>query len=375
MQSRFRTSLLVTGLIALSVLPFQEASASLELRVLLETGCRSVRITGKMVGVTDSEGREYLPGDNVTATARGINYFSIRGFGAEIPGPITVRSRKHLLSWDNKPLRGALELSGSSDKGIDVINVVDLEDYLFGVVNSEISSSWPEEAVKAQVVAARTYAVWKTRNSRNSHHVRATTLDQVYGGAQREDSRAIRAVNETRGLIMTHQDQPILAYYHSCCGGHTDSAKQIKQRNLPCLEGVACQWCRNSPKFHWDFFLSRKTLARSLAKAGIGVGSIQRLLPTIRTPSGRILELHVLGDNGEQSISGETLRKVLGYTRIKSTILDVSGDGRGFQFRGKGYGHGIGACQWGMRGMAEEGYSWVDILRHYYVGAELTKIY
>jgi stage II sporulation protein D len=173
---------------------------------------------------------------------------------------------------------------------------------------------------------------------------------------------------------MTYQGAPILAYYHSCCGGHTDSAFEIKGKDLPYLKGVECPWCVDCPKFRWNFDLNAQRLAERVSRAGYLIRSVDSLLPVRTTASGRVYELEITSPDKSFFLSGEDLREALGQQELKSTRFQVSRRNKTFHFSGTGYGHGIGACQWGMKGMAEKGHNWRQILKYYYSGVEFVKI-
>ena len=202
----------------------------------------------------------------------------------------------------------------------------------------------------------------------------AATQDQAYQGAHAEDSAAVRAVQATLHWIMTFKGAPILAYYHSCCGGHTDSASDINGKELPYLQSVSCPYCRGAPSYHWKYNISAKRLGRLLSRAGHHVPGVDQLLPLRRTPSGRIQELEVIAGDKTLFLRGEDFRSAVGYGKIKSTRFKITNSDEIFYFTGTGYGHGLGACQWGMKGMAEKGYTWREILAHYYQGVEFTQM-
>ena len=344
------------------------------LKVLVGEEGPTSSISDEKLLVTDSLGRQFHSGVRVKFRACGTGFFTLNRDPAQIPGPLRVMSRSKVLRYKNSYFRGSLELRALDNHRIRIINYVDLETYLCGLVSSEMPASWPIEALKAQAVAARTYALWKINNSKKSYHLAATTHDQVYQGALAEGSNAVKAVLATRGWFMTHKGIPILAYYHSCCGGRTDSAREVKGITLPYLVGVACPWCASSPKFHWRLSLSKADLVSALSKSGYLVEAIDSIYPIKKTKSGRILELEIVTPQTTFFLTGEQFRKALGYRKFQSTRFRVTKKGNRFLFTGTGYGHGVGACQYGMKGMAEHGYKWRQILKHYYTGVEFRKI-
>jgi stage II sporulation protein D len=351
-----------------------DAAASQELRVLLGKTDRRSLVTGEALKVTDGSGRTYDCGNTLSIRLAGYERFRLNRMAGPIAGPIRIFTPCSPLQLGRTSLRGALELLGSDNRHIEIINVVELEDYLCGLVNAEISSRWPQEAVKAQVVAARTYAIRKKMDSAGNHHLVATTQDQMYRGASSEDSLAVRAVRDTAGWIMTADREPIMAYYHSCCGGRTDSAANIRGIDSAYLKEVPCQWCGESPAFRWNFDIDAYRLARLLARPGFAPRSVDSVRGVKFSPSGRVLELEIASLKKTLVLTGEEFRKIVGYQKLKSTGFEVAKDHRTFRFTGTGFGHGMGACQWGMKGMAEKGYSWREILKHFYTGIEFARI-
>lgn len=351
-----------------------DSSAAEEIRVLIGQAAPQVLIAGQELQVTDRAGRSARFRGRIFIQASGAERFILNRSSNIVPGPLKITTSRPTLTCNEKAFPGSLELQAGTAGHIQIINVVGLEDYLCGVINGEIASGWPLEAIKAQVVAARTYALRKKMDSDGIYDVQATTVDQVYKDGVRQDARAVRAVRETEGLVITYQGKPIIAYYHSCCGGHTDSAANIKGKDLPYVIGVPCTWCRGCPKSNWRLELSSKRVAERLASRGYSLKSVERILPVRTTVAGRIVDLEIIGPDKSVFLTGEDLREALGHMDLRSARFRVVGKHKAFVFLGEGYGHGIGACQWGMKGMAEQGYTWQQILKHYYRGVELGKI-
>jgi stage II sporulation protein D len=350
-----------------------DRAAAEKIRVRVGSMRGETVMRGQELCVLDGLSVNRAKGRKISVAVCGPNLFMLKGSDKPLLGPIQVFSQLGVVGWSSRLFRGTLELSGNTGRDAGVVNVVDLEQYLAGLVNSEISSTWPMEAIKAQVVAARTYALWKKRTSEKSYHLESTTEDQVYRGAAREDAVSVRAVRETRGIVMTCKNELIPAYYHSCCGGRTDSAKDIKDRDVPSTRSTVCKWCTGSPRYRWTYEISAKKTARLLSSwADIGK-TVTDMRPLRRTIGGRIVELSIRGDEAAVTLSGEDLRRALGFSNVKSTRFEVSVAHGRARFSGTGFGHGIGACQWGMRGMADAGYTWDRILKHYYKGVELTR--
>lgn len=276
---------------------------------------------------------------------------------------------------NNKPYRGLAELS-VADKGILVVNQLPLEEYLVGLINCEISSAWPIEAVKAQAIIARTYALNRKMARINSpYHLESSVIDQVYEGCLIEDSRAHRAVLETEGEVLTFGGAIIQAFYHSSCGGSTEASENVWGASLPYLKGVECQYCLTSPTATtWEYKLSLKEIEERLRVAGHKVSGLYDIKPGALNSRGRLKQVALLASKGGGMISGEQFRKAVGYGVIKSTRFTLKNSKNEISFSGSGNGHGVGLCQWGAKQRALDGFGSGEILSYYYPGTELKKL-
>lgn len=251
-------------------------------------------------------------------------------------------------------------------QGMTAVNHVDLEHYLYSVIGAEMSPSWPLEALKAQAVAARTYALHKRSSTTSSlFDVDDTTNSQVYKGLASEAISTQQAVNATSKQVLTYGGQPILAVFHSSSGGHTENVEDIWTKPLPYLRGVV-DYDRGAPVFEWTKSFSRGELSSKIG----GVGTVSSMTPVRTTPQGRIASMRVQGNRGTRQITGADLRRALG---LRSTLFTVASTGNGFQINGRGYGHGLGLSQWGAHNLANQGANYQQILGHYYQNVTLTQ--
>ena len=275
---------------------------------------------------------------------------------------------------NNKPYRGLAELT-VADKGILVVNQLPLEEYLIGLINCEISSAWPIEAVKAQAIIARTYALnRKMARLSSPYHLESSVIDQVYEGCLIEDSRAHRAVLETEGEVLTFSGAIIQAFYHSSCGGQTESSENVWGTQLPYLKGVNCQYCLTSQTAAlWECKLSLKELEDRLRASGYKVSGLYDIKPGEVNSRGRLSQVVLLAAKGGSAISGEQFRKAIGYGVIKSTRFTIKNLKNDLSFSGSGNGHGVGLCQWGAKQRALDGFGTGEILSYYYPGTVLKK--
>lgn len=270
--------------------------------------------------------------------------------------------------------RGVLELR-PSPTGVTVINALPLEQYLYGVVPSEMSASWPVESLKSQAIAARSYAVANLgKHKSRGYDVCDTDECQVYTGAAVEAVRSNQAIDATRGEVLMYGRKTIAAFFHSSSGGHTENSEDVWLQRLPYIRAVP-DYDQKSPHFAWYKNVSSEKLASGLARQGVDVGQLTQVSPLSRSASGRVREIQVVGTEGSRTVRGETFRIAAG---LNSTLFNVAPVGEGapveFSFAGRGWGHGLGLSQWGARSLAEAGYGYMQILGHYYPGAQLGRL-
>ena len=276
---------------------------------------------------------------------------------------------------NNKPYRGLLELS-VADKGILVVNQLPLDEYLVGLINCEISSAWPIEAVKSQAIIARTYALNRKNSRMNApYHLESSVIDQVYNGILIEDNRARRAVLETSGEVLTFGGEIMQAFYHSSCGGQTEDSENVWGASLSYLKGVECQYCLTSPSgTAWECKLSLKELEERLRLGGHKVSGLYDIKPGPLNLRGRLANVSLLAAKGSVTITGDQFRKAVGYGVIKSTRFIMKNNNNEITFSGSGNGHGVGLCQWGSKQRALDGFTSGEILAYYYPGTQLKKL-
>lgn len=275
---------------------------------------------------------------------------------------------------NGKGYRGVVEIS-PLENGLQVINELPLEEYLVGLINCEISSQWPMEAVKAQAVIARSYALYQREARKKApYHLESTVIDQVYEGCDIEDSRAERGVKETAGEVLSFGGAVIQAFYHSNCGGHTEASENVWSYSIPYLQGVSCSYCQSVNPYHWELQVPLKKIEAQLKAAGYNISGLRDIRAGSRNRSGRLSEVVLVSARGRVTVPAVSLRKALGYSVIKSTNFDVSIVDSDALFSGKGYGHGVGLCQWGAKQRAADGFSYREILAYYYPGTRLETI-
>ncbi len=314
-------------------------------------------------GITafDSHNKVYYRGKNITVSAEDVNL------------KIKIESPDGIISVDNVQYRGFIVLS-KVQNNLQIINHVNIENYLCGVVPMEMSKSWPLEALKAQAIAARSYAYNHILNNKNTvFDLDSTTKFQVYGGFNAESEISNKAVRDTAGVVMISKDKPIAAFFHSTCGGETISNQYVwKGENSEYLTDVKCTYCSDSPHFTWHEEMSINEFSSVLRKNDSAAGALKGI--TFKKHNGRVTECILNHSSGVISVSGNDLRLLLGAKKIKSWYFTTSKVNNVIRIDGRGYGHGVGMCQYGARGMALKGLDHVEILRKYYRGIEFLRI-
>lgn len=272
---------------------------------------------------------------------------------------VPTKNNDAIFTFNNRPYRGSLLLRIQGGK-FQAINVVDLEDYLLSVLPSEMPSAWPLEALKAQSIAARSYALANlNKHAKDGYDLGSGTEDQVYRGVLQEKERTNKAVQETTGLVMTHQNKVVPAFYHSSSAGFTES--HPTNTRLGYLKSTH-DYDQSSPHSSWRTSFSPSQLAAAL---GPSVGRVLGVVAVERTQSQRVKTLMLMGDTTNALVSGDSVRKAL---KLPSTNFNVICDSQSgnYVFSGQGFGHGMGMSQWGARSLAEHGWRAGEILHHFY---------
>jgi stage II sporulation protein D len=260
------------------------------------------------------------------------------------------------------------------DEQIFVINSLDLEEYLYGVIPREISPSWPEQALKTQAVAARTYALYHMIMRKHEiYDVFSTTSSQVYGGKVSEHPSAIRAVDQTKGEVLICNGKLVLALYHANSGGRTEQMGNVWPGGYTYLKSVKDDFSIKRPGYSWDKKLEMAEIEKCFKKFGLDISSIVNIVPVERAESGRIKKLEIMHESGSFFLSGNSFRLMVGPAKIKGSNFEVKKEKEKFSFSGTGYGHGVGMSQWGVNSMAKKGYDYSQILKFYYPEAVISK--
>jgi stage II sporulation protein D len=410
-----------------------------KIRVGLVVNQFSAEVESKgKIKLIDSSGKNYvLPSGrhfisvkkgNLYADSKKLKGNRVSIVASDSKKPVTVNRRKY---------RGALTaVLNDNRKNLTVINSLSLDHYLYGVVAKEVMPLWPDEAIKAQAVAARSFAMYHMAHPQDKYYdIKANDMGQVYGGIEAEHANTSKFVDATRGIIATYDGEPIQAFFHSSSGGYTESASEVWGKDIPYLRAVQ-DYDQDAPNYSWTKTMTKVQLERLLSQAGYQVGSLQGIrVSALKKPpmkwspdrgtSGRVKKIVFRGSKGSVTLTGNKLRNLLG---LNSTLFDVYigveepdeidvpitnsygyqvgdkkieisknkkkrknavGDlhlfsdvkGEKVFFLGGGWGHGVGLSQWGARGMAvsknarrKKDY-YKTILKHYYKGIDIDKVY
>lgn len=336
-------------------------------RVALECGVDGVKLNGRRDRNKD--------GDHVVTLSD--------------PLPLRVEPVDGRVLVNGRPFRGRIEVR-KIDGRLWIINVVDIESYLMGVVPCEIGgvSEKQFEAAKAQAVAARTYARAHMGQYRDlGFDLYATVQDQVYKGIAAEREITSKAVARTAGQVLVYGNAPVEAKYHSTCGGRTaDFNDAWAGQAPPYLRSVACSYCEKSPHYRWQKVMTKGAffthLRRRMAKIGI-VLSDGELIESFRlrrsARSLRLSELIIVTGRAEYRVPSYRIRTLFGEPTdpgglLKSTCVYLKTKGDQMTIEGRGYGHGVGMCQFGALEMAARGKDYKQILSHYYPGTRLRRV-
>lgn len=339
--------------------------------------------------------------------------------------PIPTTAPITTISYNSAKYRGFIYIKRMSSGVINVANTLPYEQYLYGVVPSEMPSSWHIEALKAQAVAARNYGMLSLgKHGADGFDLCNGPHCQAYHGFNHEKLKTNQAVDETKGKLLTYNDKLVSTYYHSSSGGRTENSENIWTQTLPYIRAVDDKYGLGSPYDNWSKPFNKTDISKKLNANTIDVGDIVDIVPTQISENGRVTMLEVRGTKGISQLAKGRFRSIMGSNEIRSSwytiatdadifmidkyasrakkdragnlyVLSASGkqklssaDNKVFikgkdtittssiipnvyTFSGKGWGHGLGMSQYGAKGMAEAGFNFIQILEYYYTGAKV----
>lgn len=383
-----------------------------------------------------------LDSESITLSLNYNGYISIfdinKSYITEIPsdGSILIGSnnmKDSTIQVDKNKYRDFITFLRNGNE-ILFINYIELDNYLYGVIPREIPASAPMEALKAQVIASRSYTIANINKHKKDNYNLCDKVDcQVYGAFDNEKPTTNQAVDETKGIYASYDGKAINATFHSTSGGYTEDSGKVWGGSVPYLVAVKDDFSINSPNSSWTVEITAREIKEKLSLQGIDIGDIVELVPMEITESNRVQKLKIKGSNGEHILSSSNFRNLMGTTYLKSTwfSIDTLGSGKNskvfalsannlyptevvlgnvhiidgrnlvtatrttvsraidknrtstigemitdkpntFVFNGRGYGHGVGMSQYGAMEMAKQGYTFEEIIKYYYQGVDLV---
>ncbi len=352
--------------------------------------------------------------------AGSTGFAALGKFSAENTLKISLQPQNgSLIYCDGKPYRGYILAELKAAEQICVMNVLGTDDYVASVLGKEMSYTWPIEALKAQAVCARNYVLCRGNAHKGyDFDVCATTHCQVYGGYESEHENTRRAVNETKNIVAKYQGKPVALYFFATSGGYTENCENVWGNEVGYLKAVEDKYenPQKASRYNWNVTLTRTQIEEKLKNAGANIGTLKSIAVNEVSSSGRVTKLTFTGSESSYTAKLEKCRTVLGLYSQKFSITSdgaasavttagkadaplsvLSADGLGkpvalkaingaysigevsllsaesenYIITGHGYGHGVGMSQWGARGMAESGFSYTDILHHYFTNITL----
>ncbi|MBF2017518.1 MAG: SpoIID/LytB domain-containing protein [Rivularia sp. T60_A2020_040] len=350
------------------------AQASVIMRVAIERDVDKVKVGSSTAAIVkDGSGRSLgkLPGREAY-------------YAQPVPGGVALDKWKSALFWIEPEGKGFVYIGDRwyrgrtlvipTQKGLTAVNWVDLEEYLYSVLGGEMDARWHPEALKAQAIAARSYALYRReRQQTNPLFDVGRTPDkwQIYKGVIAEDPKIYAAVDATAGQVLTHNNQIIESVFHACSGGHTENVEDVWGNSLPYLRAVPdfdLNTTSTSNRCKWQQSFSSTEISQKFPE----IGSVQEMKLVELSPFNSVKKLQIIGEKGIKELKGEQVRTTL---KLNSTRFTVNKQQDGtFVLNGLGWGHGLGMSQYGASYLANQGYNHLQILNHYYKNVALAPI-
>ncbi len=345
-------------------------------RILLTDNQTSAEIkhSGRVYIYTQDLSKKYKVSAPGTLAVKAVGNGRVQVGTLRADQPIILEPAKDtLFTWDNNLYAGKIFVTPATHTFF-MIEHVDLENYLYGVLPYEMSYSWPLEALKAQAVAARTYTLKTIENVKNKNFdLYSDVRSQMYKGGGKQYDSVKQAVDATKAEVLTYDGQLFYTYYHGNCGGGTDDVRSwnTTASSIKPLSGVSCSTDSHSKSYSWKMNISTAKVMSYAKTVGLK-GTLKGVSIARKTSTGRATNLTLRTSSGIKQVSCGKFRLATGIRSCK--ITKISLHGQTVHFEGKGYGHGVGMCQDGANGMAKKGKNYKQILKHYYPDSKLTEL-
>jgi stage II sporulation protein D len=353
------------------------AQASVIMRVAIKRDVKQVKVGSSTAAIIkDGSGNSLgkLPGREAY-------------YAQPVPGGVALDKWKSALFWIEPEGKGFVYIGDRwyrgrtlvipTEKGLTAVNWIDLEEYLYSVLGGEMDARWHPEALKAQAIAARSYALYRRQKEQaNPLFDVGNTPDrwQIYKGVIAEHPKIYEAVDATAGQVLTHNNQIIESVFHACSGGHTENVEDVWGNKLDYLRAVPDfdlnnpNLAKTAPKCQWQKSFSSTEISKKFPE----IGNIKEIKPVELSPFNSVKKLQIVGEKGIKELKGEQVRTSL---KLNSTRFTVSkGEDNTFVLNGLGWGHGLGMSQYGAMYLATQGYNHLQILNHYYKNVALAPI-
>ena len=313
--------------------------------------------------------------------------------------PCLIKTKSGSFRIGDRSYRNSFEVT-ATEKGLRVVNVLLLDEYLYGVLPNEIYPSWGEEALKTTAIAARSFCLAAIDGKHKAHgfDICTNTHCQMYRGMGTEYASTNKAVDDTSGLVLTYGGKIISAMYNANNGGYTEGTENVWVAKLPYYVSKPDPY---TPEDIWSVSFTPDEIEEILKGRSVNIGEVRKVVVEEKAESGRVLKLTIVGREGEYSMTKDSIRSFFG---LRSTMFTVETTGTAsksliaaiiamennenitisapnlkdtnltFTFNGRGYGHGVGISQWGCKHMADIGKTYTEILGFYYDGAEIKHL-
>ena len=290
-------------------------------------------------------------------------------------GNVSIFTNNGFVKLNKSKYCGKLVLVPKDDDRFSILEEIGIEEYLPGVIEGEMPSKWKDDALQAQVIAARTYAIYKRKIKSDAlYHI--NIQDLAYNGSYMNQTKTKEIVGKSRGTVMVYDWKLFPGYFHSTCGGHTEDINLVfNLKSIPPLSGVGCGYCNKSKYYRWEKTLGKNEIENKLNLSKSKVKKIRSITTEKIGPGGHCSTIKIEHAGGTKRVNANDFRLIVGPNNLRSTSFKIKNNENSFVFEGSGWGHGVGLCQYGTQDMAKSGFKWFDILRHYYPEMDLVKIY
>ena len=341
------------------------------LRILFDNKAEEMTLSAEKLRLWDADGRLI---DEVSGSA----VFSRIGDRIRLNRTLVLSASVDVagspdLIIDGRKVGGRIRLLARNER-LMAVAVVPIETYVAAVISRETPPVFHPEALKAQAIVSRTYARAAMKKPRDpAYDLVGSVEDQVFEGIDEVSSEFGDATMATSGIVLLYRGEFAQTVYHSTCGGRTESAANAWGRDVAYLRSHNCENCSASPVYRWHYRMTQAEGRRAARALGLAVKEDLRISVASLNSSGRISRVRLASSGVSRETQAAQFRGAVGYVKMRSLWASIEPDGDEWIIRGRGYGHGVGMCQYGANGMARAGKGFREILSQYYPGVELAR--